>query len=166
MWEGSGVPLRASGGEIRMCVRRTENTFLKVWWPSLLLSPSLLCSLHDRPNNPRSVEARSMTLFGKPVDQEDGRLICQTNHLIWVWISGSFIEPEREVSHYFSKVKRQNGEGNKVKKKVKRVFHLAKHLWEGPAFGKGCVHLFIFCSHSQVSRVRLYLCELDKGTLV
>ena len=72
-----------------------------------------------------------MTLFGKPVDQEDGRLICQSNHLIWVWISGSFIEPEREVSHYFSKVKRQNGEGNKVKKKVKRVFHLAKHLWDG-----------------------------------
>ena len=57
-----------------------------------------------------------MTLFRKPVDQEDGRLICQSNHLIWVWISGSFIEPEREVSRYFSKVKRQNREGKAVRK--------------------------------------------------
>ena len=33
-----------------------------------------------------------MTLFGKPGDQEDGRLMSQNNHLITVWMSGSLID--------------------------------------------------------------------------
>ena len=30
-----------------------------------------------------------MTKFGKPVDQEDGRLMSQNNHLLGVWMPGS-----------------------------------------------------------------------------
>ena len=33
-----------------------------------------------------------MTLFGKLEDREDGRLMSQNNHLVGVWILGSFIE--------------------------------------------------------------------------
>ena len=33
-----------------------------------------------------------MTLFGKPADQEDGRLVSPKNHLIGVWMLVSFIE--------------------------------------------------------------------------
>ena len=42
----------------------------------VLLSPSSLRSPHDRPINcRRGVEARNMTLFGKPADGEDGGLV-------------------------------------------------------------------------------------------
>ena len=37
-----------------------------------------------------------MTLFGKPADQEDGRLMSQIKHLFGVWMPASFIESERE----------------------------------------------------------------------
>ena len=58
----------------------------------VLPSPSSLCLLHDRPINPRrGVEARNMTLFGKPADREDGRVKSQNNHLIGVWMPVSFI---------------------------------------------------------------------------
>ena len=33
-----------------------------------------------------------MTLFRKPADQEDGRLMFQNNHLVGVWMSGSFMD--------------------------------------------------------------------------
>ena len=32
------------------------------------------------------------TLFGKPADQEDGRLMSQNNHLIGVWMPVSLLE--------------------------------------------------------------------------
>lgn len=53
----------------------------------VLPSPSLFCSPHDRPMNPRDrgVDAKN-TLFGKLADQEDGRLKPQSNHLVWVWM--------------------------------------------------------------------------------
>ena len=38
-----------------------------------------------------------MALFGKPADREEGRLMSQSNHLVWVWMPGSFIESEREI---------------------------------------------------------------------
>ena len=37
------------------------------------------------------VEARKMTLFRKLAEWEDGRLVPQNNHLIGVWMLGSFI---------------------------------------------------------------------------
>ena len=36
-----------------------------------------------------------MTLFRKPADRKDGRLMSQNNHLIRVWMSSLFIEGER-----------------------------------------------------------------------
>ena len=38
-----------------------------------------------------------MTLFRKPADQEDSRLMPQSNHLTGAWKPGSFIESEREA---------------------------------------------------------------------
>ena len=48
-----------------------------------------------------------MTLFGKPADRKDGRLAPQNNHLIWVWMPGSFID-QRERSNQELKSKKQN----------------------------------------------------------
>ena len=65
--------------------------------PNLSPSPSSLCSPYNRPmNQRRGVEARNMTLFRRPADREDGRLVSLKNHLIWVWMPVSFIESERE----------------------------------------------------------------------
>ena len=71
----------------------------------LLPSPSSLSSLRDRPmNQRRGAEARKTTLFGKPADWEDGRLVSPKNHLLWVWMPVSFIASERE-RRWGSKVK-------------------------------------------------------------
>ena len=32
------------------------------------------------------------TFIGEPANREDGRLVPQNNHLIWVWLPGSFID--------------------------------------------------------------------------
>ena len=40
----------------------------------------------------RSVKARNTTLFRKPADQVDGRLMCQNNYLVGVWMPGSFMD--------------------------------------------------------------------------
>ena len=59
----------------------------------MLLSPSSLCSLHDRPINRRQVLRQGIaTLFRKLADREDGRLMSPKNHLIGVWMPVSFIE--------------------------------------------------------------------------
>ena len=51
-----------------------------------------------------SIEARNITLFGKPADQEDGRLMSQNNHLMG---SGcQVLLQNREVVRWGSKVKR------------------------------------------------------------
>ena len=54
-------------------------------------SPSLLCSSHNRPMNLRD-EVLRQGRDGQPADQEDGKLTPQSNHLIGVWMPGSFIE--------------------------------------------------------------------------
>ena len=100
-----------------------------------------------------------MTLFGKPPDWEDGRLMSQSNHLVMVWMPVSLVESERKKQGGI-KLKRQNREEEAVGKQSERVFNLEKHhltsLW------KDYVNLF----YSQVGRVRLSLFELSKGTLV
>jgi len=40
----------------------------------------------------QGVEARNTTLFGKSVDQEDGKLMPQSKYLPWVWMPGSFVD--------------------------------------------------------------------------
>ena len=42
-------------------------------------------------NQRRGVETRNTTLFGKPTDQEDGRLGSPINHLLMVCMPVSFI---------------------------------------------------------------------------
>ena len=44
-----------------------------------------------------------MTLFRKPADREDGRLISQSNHLVRVWMPVSFMDSERERERERSK---------------------------------------------------------------
>lgn len=41
----------------------------------------------------RGIEARNTILSGKPVDQEDGRLMSHNSHFEGVWMPGSFIRP-------------------------------------------------------------------------
>ena len=70
-------------------------------WLSQIVTESKLILLATRQANEskrRGVEARKMTLFGKPADRKDGRLAPQNNHLIWVWMPGSFID-QRERSN-------------------------------------------------------------------
>ena len=64
-----------------------------------------------------------MTLFGKPADREDGRLISQRNHLVRVWMPGSFLDSERErerererEKQRGTQIKRQNREEEAVGK--------------------------------------------------
>ena len=62
-------------------------------WEVLLPSPSSLCSLQDRSLSPRTgVETRNMTIFRKPSDGEDGRLMSQNSHLKGIWTPVCFIE--------------------------------------------------------------------------
>ena len=61
-----------------------------------------------------SIEARQRTLFGNPADRKDYRLVPQNNHLIGVWMPGSFID-QRERSNE-KQIKRQNREGDAVGK--------------------------------------------------
>ena len=56
-----------------------------------------------------------MTLFGNRADPEDGRLVTQSNHLVEVWMPGSFVESERR-KQWGTKVKMQNREGEAVGK--------------------------------------------------
>ena len=59
----------------------------------IYVTKSKLTLPQDRPVNlRRSVEASNTTLFGKSTDWEDGGLRSQNNHLIRVWMPGSFIE--------------------------------------------------------------------------
>ena len=62
-----------------------------------------------------------MTLFGKPGDQEDGRLMSQNNHLITVWMSGSLID-------------QRWGWGAGVKKQNKKAINLA-NTWNAKSRG-------------------------------
>ena len=72
---------------------QVETLWHEEWPVYMLLSPSSLCSLHDRPISwMQTVETRKTTLFGKLADREDGRLKSQNNRLIQVWTPGSFME--------------------------------------------------------------------------
>ena len=64
-----------------------------------------------------------MTLFGKPGDQEDGRLMSQNNHLITVWMSVSLIDW------------RWDGWEAGVKKQNKKAINLA-NTWNAKSRGR------------------------------
>ena len=42
-----------------------------------------------------------MNSFRKPADQEGGRLVPQSYHLVGIWTPGSFIEPKRGKNEEF-----------------------------------------------------------------
>ena len=78
----------------------TNHGCCNCWWLwhlcllRLLLSPCLPSLPHDRPMNLRDirdVEARDVTFSRKLDDLEDGRLMSQNNHLVGVWMPGSFM---------------------------------------------------------------------------
>ena len=52
---------------------------------------TLLASLQANESERQGAERRKR-LIRKPADREDGRLAPQNNHLIGVWMPGSFIE--------------------------------------------------------------------------
>ena len=90
---------------------------------------------------------RNMTLFREPADQEDGRLKSQNNHLVRTWMSGSFMD--QDVERW----------GNKVKRPFNSCKYLASRRQQAVLVS------FLYC-HSQVGRVPLSPCELNKDTLV
>ena len=47
---------------------------------------------HPSESEGGSVEARNRTLFRKPADSEDGKLMSANNHLVGVWMPGSFMD--------------------------------------------------------------------------
>ena len=54
---------------------------------------ALLTTQQANDSKRQSVEARSITLFRKPADQEDDRLMSQSNHLVRVWMPGQREKP-------------------------------------------------------------------------
>lgn len=56
--------------------------------------------------------------------------------------------------------------GEEVRRLGKKAIPLGKYLPAWLALGRGCVNFFFFCSHLQVSRVRMSPRELNKATLV
>ena len=139
--------------------------FLISWGTSVTESKlTLLAARQANKSERQGVEARNMNLLEKPADQEDGRLISQSNHLVGIWMAGS-LQSQRE-GWWGTKIKRQNREGEAVGKWSERIFSLAKHLQEWPTFGRGVLISSFYCSYSQMGKVRLSLYKLNKSTLV
>ena len=55
------------------------------------------CCLTGQLTEEWGVGARNATSFRKPANQEDGRLMSQNNHLVRVWMPGSFYRRVEEV---------------------------------------------------------------------
>ena len=79
--------------------------------------------------------------------------MSENNHLVGVWMR-VLLQRQREISNGELKSKGRIERERQGGSEVERVFSLAKHLKEGPGYGKGCVNLFFFCGHSQVGGVR------------
>ena len=74
---------------------------------TVLPSPNLLCSLHDKSMNlrPHQVLGWGKDFIWEPADWEDGRLAPQNNHLVRAWMSDSFMD-QRWGRRWGNKVKR------------------------------------------------------------
>ena len=53
---------------------------------------ALLAAGEGKESERWGIEARIMILFWKPADTEDGSLTSQNDHLVRVWILGSFMD--------------------------------------------------------------------------
>lgn len=67
--------------------------------PADIQTSALLITLQASESKRRGVEGRKTTVFRKPPDWKDGRLMSQSNRLAGAWMSGSFIESERETDN-------------------------------------------------------------------
>ena len=85
----------------------------------------------------------------------------QNNHLIGVWMPGSFID-QRERSNEELKTEGRIERERQWGSTVKGSFSLTKYLQGNVQPWKGCVNLF----YSQVGRDKPSLHELNRGTLV
>ena len=126
----------------------------------VLLSPGSLRSLHDRPIREEVLKQRR-DFNQRAADWEVGTLAPQNNHLIVVWMSGSFID-QRERSNEELKsegrIERKRQWGGKVKGSsvLQNICKRMACLW------KGCVNLF----YSQVGRDKLSLSWTKAKALV
>ena len=111
----------------------------------MLLSPSSLCSPHNRPVNPRQgVEARNLISWLRRC-----RLVSHSNHLLRDWIPSSFVGSERSNDELKSegRIERRGSGGSKVKESS-----ILQNISKGMAsLGKVCVNLL----YSQVGRATL-----------
>ena len=107
----------------------------------MLLNPSLVSLPHNRPITGRwDVEARNSNFIQKARHPRIGWVSALKYQLIRIWIPVSFIEQRRG--------------GEEVR--------LARYLMAWPGSGMGGCFL-LFCSHSQVGRVRMFPRELKKA---
>ena len=96
----------------------------------LLPSPSSLCLSHDRSVNRRpGIEARN-TLFGKPADREDGRLMFQSSHHM------------RSECQVLLQVKDWERLGNRVKRPL--ISQIPPRM---ASLGQGCVNFLLLTIH-------------------
>ena len=96
--------------------------------PADIQTSALLITLQASESKRRGVEGRKTTVFRKPPDWKDGRLMSQSNRFVMVWMLVSLVESERKKQGGI-KVKRQNREEEAVGKQSERVFNLEKHHW-------------------------------------
>jgi len=68
----------------------------------------------------------------------------------------------RETERKRERQRQRERDREAMRNQNERGFGLAKHLWKGPAFGRGVLISSFCCSYSQVGRVGLSLCELNK----
>ena len=120
----------------------------------ILLSPSSFCLLNNRAKNPRDeVLSKEETLIREPADWEDGRLALQNNHLIGIWMPGSFIDQRERINEKLKskgRIEREMQWGSKVKGSS-----VLQNISKGmPSLQKGCVREKLSCH------------ELKKGILV
>ena len=80
---------------------------------------ALLATWEPSESEGGSVEARNRTLFRKPAGSEDGKLMSANNHLVGVWMPGSFVD-------------QRWGRWNKVKRSlISQVSPRMASLWLG-----------------------------------
>ena len=114
----------------RMCVHLLcKNTKIATrYWTAVTESKLTLLAAWQASESERGgAEARKMTLVGELADWEDGRLAPQNNHLIGIWIPGSFID-QRERSNEELESKGKIERERQWGKKSEMVFSLPKHL--------------------------------------
>ena len=100
------------------------------------------------------------TLIREPADREDGRLAPQNNHLIWVWMPGSFIY-QRERGNEELKSKTEQSVRGSWGVKWKGLQFCKTFPREWPVFWRG-----VLISYSRVGRDKLPFHELKKGTFL